>query len=199
MIKYLLLIVLVSLLNSCAILSLLNSGTANVKYTVSEATLNDGVKYEEVERISDPSFSIRNVQHPKTYGKWNVNLKVTPSLHYDDTTYQTGHTRFNKNKGREEELPNINIKRFMTLANLKLTGHTPIGAFALSGGFGGSVYKMDDGQGLNTIKTREMRKIDLAWYAFMSKHFFLLMGPRYYKAGYESYVFAFRIGYYWGK
>jgi hypothetical protein len=178
--------------------SLLNSGTLSIKYRVSEATLNE-VKYEEKKRLSNLSFSIRNIQHPKKYGRWNANFKITPSLHYDDTEYQTGKTEFNAATGTHDLLPNINIKRGISMANAKLTAHTPLGAFALSGGFGGTIYRMTDRAGLDTVKTREIRRIDLVWSAFLTKRIFVLAGPRYYKAGYESYVFAFRLGYFWGK
>jgi hypothetical protein len=185
--------IIVLTLNSCAITRLLNSGTVNIKYRVSEATF-DGVTYEEKERLTDPSFSIRNVQHPKSHGRWNFNVRITPSIHYDDTTYGTL-----AKKPTGEAYPDINLKRFIGFANLKSTFHTPVGAFALSAGFGGTVYKLDDGQGLETIKTREIRRLDLAYYAFFSRKFFLLMGPRYYKAGHETYIFAFRLGYFWGR
>lgn len=179
-------------------MSLLNSGTVSVKYRVSEAKF-DNVDYEAKERLTNPSFSIRNIQHPRKHGRWNINFKVTPSLHYDDTDYQTGKVSFNKETGRLEKLPIINIKRGITIANAKVTTHTPIGAFALSAGFGGTIYTMSDGAGLDTVKTREIRRLDLVWSGFLSKRLFVLAGPRYYKAGYESYVFAFRIGYFWGR
>ncbi|MDC1175311.1 hypothetical protein OAT67_07935 [Bacteriovoracaceae bacterium] len=177
-------------------MKLLNSGTGNIKYTVSETKFND-IKYENKSRIGNVSFSIRNVQHPKTYGKWNMNLKISPSLHADDTTYQTAHTYINTS-GALATLPDINVKRLMMLANLKLTTHTPIGAFALSGGFGGGVIKTKDGQALDSVTTREVRRIDLAYYTFFTDRFFLLMGPRYYREASESFVFAFRLGYFWG-
>ena len=192
------LVILLPLISSCAVTRLLNSGTVNIKYRAVEATFEDE-KYEISEHVTNPSFSIRNVQHPRAWGKWNLNLRLTPSLHYDDNTYQTGATFINTETGLEQTRPNINVRRGIILANLKTTLHTPIGAFALSGGFGGTMYRLDDGQGLNTIKTREIRRIDFAWYAFFTKRFFVLMGPRYYKAGYETYEFAFRIGYFWGR
>lgn len=192
------LILLVILLNSCAVTRLLNSGTVNMKYRVSEATFY-GVKYEEKERLTDPSISIRNVQHPKSHGRWNFNVKITPSIHYDDTTYGTLHKEYNNNTGQVEALPDVNLKRLIGFANLKSTFHTPVGAFAFSAGFGGTVYKLDDGMGLETVKTREMRRLDLAWYAFFSKRFFILMGPRYYNGGHEQYIFALRIGLFWGR
>ncbi len=186
-----------STLNSCAIASLLNSGTVNIKYRASEAKIHN-ISYEEDERVRSPSFSIRNVQHPKIYGKWNINIKLTPSLHIDNQTYKTGALYYDNSEEAFVLYPNVNIKRFIMLGNLKLTTHTPIGAFALSGGFGGTIYHMNNDKWLRTTKTREIRRIDLTWYAFLSKRFFVLMGPRYYKAGYETYEFAFRIGYFWG-
>lgn len=189
-------ILILPFFTGCSLLSLLNSGTANLKYTVAETKFND-IKYENKSRIGDVSFSIRNVQHPKIHGRWNINLRPSPSLHADTMTYQTGHTRVNSD-GVTETLPNIKVKRLMMLANLKLTTHTPIGAFALSAGFGGGVIKTEDGQGLDTITTREVRRIDLAYYGFFTDRFFLLMGPRYYKEQNESYVFSFRLGYFWG-
>tara|TARA_Y100000768_G_scaffold370540_1_gene336443 strand:- start:5405 stop:6019 length:615 start_codon:yes stop_codon:yes gene_type:complete len=187
-----------SCFNSCAITRLLNSGTANIKYRASEAKIH-GINYEEDDRVRSPSFSIRNVQHPRAWGKWNFNVRITPSLHIDNQTYTTGATYLSGETGRMETYPSVNVKRFITLANLKFTTHTPIGAFALSGGFGGTVYHMDNGAWIDTTKTREIRRIDFVWYGFLSKRFFVLMGPRYYKAGYETYEFAFRIGYFWGR
>jgi len=194
----LLLIYLTASLPSCAVLRLLNSGTANIKYRASEATIN-GIKYEESDRVTSPSFSIRNVQHPKPYGKWGFNVRVSPSLHYDDQTYQTGKTYFNQDSGNFDVFRPVRVRRGILLGNLKFTTHTPIGAFSLSGGFGGTMYNFDDGAGLQTTKTREIRRLDLVWYGFFTKRFFILAGPRYYKAGYETFEFAFRIGYFWGR
>lgn len=176
----------------------MNSGSVNIKYQVSEATLQ-GIRYEEVARVTNPSFSIRNIQHPRAYGRWNFNFRITPSLHYDDTDYETGELEFNVVTNDFQKRRNINIKRGISMANAKFSLHTPLGAFTLTGGFGGTIYKMDDGGAINTIKTREIRRLDFTWTGFLSRRFFILVGPRYYKAGYESYVFAFRLGYFWGK
>lgn len=197
MLRVCLILLFLPLLGSCAITRLLNSGTVNIKYRASEATFEDD-SYELDANVTNPSFSIRNVQHPRAWGKWNFNLRISPSLHYDDNTFATGAT-FIDTDGVEKTKPNINVRRGIILGNLKATLHSPIGAFALSGGFGGTVYRLNDGRGLDTIKTREIRRIDLAWYGFFTKRFFVLMGPRYYNAGYETYEFAFRIGYFWGR
>lgn len=196
--SFLFLIYFVASLQSCAVFRLLNSGTANIKYRTSEATIN-GIKYEESDRVTSPSFSIRNVQHPKPYGKWNFNVRLSPSIHYDDQTYQTGKTYFNPVSGINEVFRPVRVRRGILLGNLKFTTHTPIGAFSLSGGFGGTVYNFDDGAGLQTTKTREIRRLDFVWYGFFTRRFFILAGPRYYNAGYETFEFAFRIGYFWGK
>lgn len=192
------LILLPFILNSCAVTKLLNSGTVNIKYRAVKATFNNEL-YEISDRVTNPSISVRNVQHPKVWGRWNLNLRITPSIHYDDVTYQTGGTFVNPQNGQTELLPKINVRRGIALGNLKTTLHTPIGAFALAAGFGGTLYRLNDDRGLSTIKTREIRRADLAWYAFLTKHFFVLMGPRYYKTDYETFEFAFRIGYFWGK
>jgi hypothetical protein len=192
------LIFCVTFLNSCGVLKLLNSGTANIKYRVSEATL-DNTKYEEKGRLTNPSISIRNVQHPSWYKNWDYNIRLTPSIHYDDQDYETGGTFIDPTNGLIVKRSDINIRRGITMANLKATLHTRAGAFTASAGFGGTMYKIDDGRGLNSIKTREIRRLDLVWYGFISDRFFVLTGPRYYKAGYETFEFAFRIGYFWGK
>ena len=168
-----------------------------MKYRVSRATLN-GIKYEEDERLRELSFSIRNVQHPRAWGRWNMNFRITPSLHLDTQTYTTGATFYDPETDSTTNHYPIKIKRFITLANFKVTTHTPIGAFALSAGFGGTVYSMENGHALDTVKTREIRRLDLAYYAFLSKRFYVLMGPRYYRAGYETYEFAVRLGIFWG-
>lgn len=196
--KFLGILILLTILSSCAVANLLNSGTVNIKFRNAEATFEEE-RYEIEEHVTNPSFSVRNVQHPRAWGNWNFNLRITPSFHYDDNTYQTGATFLNPETGQEQRRPNINVRRGIALANLKATVHTPIGAFALSGGFGGTVYRLNDGAGLDTYRTREIRRLDLAWYGFFSKRFFVLMGPRYYKTDYETYEFAFRIGYFWGR
>jgi hypothetical protein len=176
--------------------SLLNSGTANLKYTISEATI-DGVKYENSDRLNQGSISIKNIQHPAKYGRWDFNIGIRPSIHFDREIYGTLQTRVNEN-GDTVRYPDITITRFLGFGNLILTAHMPLGQVALSGGFGGTVYRMTNHEGLNTIRTREVRRIDLAWIGFFEDRFFVTIGPRYYKEAYESYVFSFRIGYFWG-
>jgi len=190
-------ILIITCFSSCGALKLLNSGTANIKYRVSEARI-EGNNYREVERFSNPSISVRNVQHPRKHGRWNVNFRMTPSFHYNDIDYESGGTIFNE-AGNRVSLPNLNVKNLIGMGNAKLTLHTPIGAFALSLGFGGAISKLDNGSSLNTIQTREVRKIDLAWSAFFARRFFILAGPRYYKTDYEIFSFAFRLGFFWGK
>ena len=65
--------------SSCAPLSIFNAGTVHVKYIESRAKFY-GVKYREKARLTDPSVSIRNVQHPKVFGNWDLNF-TSHSLH----------------------------------------------------------------------------------------------------------------------
>ncbi|MGB0455117.1 MAG: hypothetical protein ACPGJV_15515 [Bacteriovoracaceae bacterium] len=162
-----------------------------MKYTDTEATFN-GVKYENIEKIKEVSVSIKNVQNPAKYGKWNFNIKLRPSIHFDRFTY----TPINESDRMDN--PDVKIRRLSVFANLKATAHTPIGAFVLKGGYGRTGHRATDTDGLDTYRTREIRKLDLSWVMFASKHIFFMIGPRYYKEQYESYVFAFRIGYFWG-
>lgn len=196
--RFLGLLFITFLFSGCAITRLLNSGTVNIKFRDVKATFENDL-YEISRHVSNPSFSVRNVQHPNAWGKWNLNLRLSPSIHYDDITYVTGATYLNPRTNVIETKPRVRVRRGIALANLKTTLHSPIGAFALAAGFGGTVYNLNDGQGLDTTKTREIRRVDLAWYAFLSKRFFVLMGPRYYKTDYETFEFAFRIGYFWGR
>lgn len=177
--------------------SLLNSGSVNLKYTKATATF-EGVTYENKERLSDVSFSVRNVQHPQKYGKWNFNVRITPSIHFDKIRYGTLAQRTNA-QGQIEQYPDLLFQRLSLMGNLAASWHTAIGAFVLKAGFGGAFYNLDDGQGFDTFRTREIRKVDLAWVAFLSKRFFVLLGPRYYVEQFEQYTFAFRIGYFWGR
>lgn len=177
--------------------SLLNSGSVNLKYTMARAKF-EGVTYENKERLSDVSISVRNIQHPEKYGPWNFNVSISPSIHLDRNRYGTLATRLNS-QGEIEQYPDLVFQRLSLMGNLAASWHTPVGAFVLKGGFGGAFYNLDDGQGFDTFKTREIRKIDLAWVAFMSKRFFVLMGPRYYVEQFEQYTFALRIGYFWGR
>ncbi len=190
--KYLALVLILLICSSC---SIFNSGTLHLKYSISDAKF-DGVKYKNSKRLSDVSFSIRKVQHPKAYGKWNINLKLSPSIHFDKTEFTTSESFIN-NDGFVEKHPDIMLKRLSGFGNLKLSTHTPVGAFVLTAGFGGSFYKLSSSNGLETLKTREIRKLDLAYVGFLTKRIFILAGPRYYKDSFEQYIFAFRIGYFW--
>lgn len=158
----------------------------------------DGQTYANKDRISDGSISIRNVQHPKRYGRWNMNLRITPAIHYDKTTFGTLASCENAD-GILERCPDLRIKRLSMMGNLKLTTHTPIGAFVLTGGYGRALKNTTSLWGMDQTRTTEIRKIDFAWIGFISKRFYILMGPRYYKEEFEQYVFAIRIGYMWGR
>jgi len=192
-----LLILTIPGLYSCALTRIFNSGSFNIKYTKSTAKI-EGELYENTDRLGNVSFSVRQLQHPKRYGKWNFNISISPSIHLDDLDYQTGATYIN-GQGNLTTRPVVNYLRLSGLANLKMTTHTPIGAFALSLGFGGNVSRIKNHADIDTIQTREIRRIDLAWYAFLSKRFFILTGPRYYLDNSEQFVWAIRLGAFWGK
>ncbi|MDD0853423.1 hypothetical protein HBN50_09955 [Halobacteriovorax sp. GB3] len=164
-----------------------------MKYTVSRAEIDD-VLYENKARLSDVSISVRNIQHPKQHGRWGMNLKLSPSIHLDRHTFSTLSTREDGTR-----YPDIKLRRLSVLGNLKLSTHTPIGAFVLTGGFGGAAKKMTSPGVLDTIRTTEVRKIDFAWIGFLSRRFYVLIGPRYYREQFEQYTFAFRLGYFWGR
>jgi len=189
-------ILLLFFLSSCGTTKLLNSGTVHVKYTVSRATFNNEL-YENKNRLGNVSGSIRNVQHPAGR-RWAANFKLVPSIHFSNTDYQSGGTRTSTTTGQLEPLPEINIKRLSGLGNLKLTFHTPIGQFTFNGGFGGTVYKFREKGNYETIKTSEIRKLGMAYTGFFAKRFFAMIGPRYFNDGNEQYVFAARLGYFWG-
>jgi hypothetical protein len=192
------LFIFITLINSCSSSDmLLNSGTVHVKYTVSNATFN-GELYENKTRLGSVSASIRNTEHPSGK-KWGASFKIHPSIHFSNTTYQSGGTRISSTTGILENLPEINIKRLSTLGSLKLNFHTPIGQFSLTGGFGGTLYKLKEKGTYETIKTSEIRKLGLAYTGFFTKRFFVMIGPRYFNDGNEQYVFAARLGYFWGK
>jgi hypothetical protein len=180
------------LFSSC---SLLNSGTVHVKYSKFKAKIDD-VTYENKKEFGDVSMSVRNVQHPKSHGKWAIKLKLSPSIHYEKHTLGT--LEYHVKDGVYQKMPDIKARRLSTFANLKLIFHTPIGSFAATGGYGGALSRFDMTGG-SSHRTTEISKVDFVYYKFLSRRFFLLMGPRYYKEKYEQVTFAFRIGYYWGK
>lgn len=191
--RYLSLFTIPFLICSC---SIFNAGTAHVKYTSAEATI-EGNRYEIKDRLANVSASIRQVDHPSKYGNWDISAKISPSIHLDRLVFQTGQTRVDE-FGNTTRLPDVKYQRLAGLANLRFTLFSPIGQFLLTGGFGGSFYKLDDGHGMDSTRTREVRKLELAYLGFMTKRIFILMGPRYYKSGFEQYTFAFRLGYFWG-
>ncbi|HAZ14990.1 MAG: hypothetical protein A2X86_17725 [Bdellovibrionales bacterium GWA2_49_15] len=177
--------------------SLLNSGTATVKYTEADATFN-GVRYENAEKLKDVSFTVKTIQHPSRYRLWNLNFRINPSIHLDRTTFITDET-FTNQQGEQEVYPTLYMTRLMGFANFKANMHTPIGGFVLAAGFGGSVYRLTDNAGLDTMKTREVRKLDFAYVAFLSRRFFIHIGPRYIREAYEQYIFAIRLGIFWDR
>lgn len=187
-----LLLALLTCLSSCAVF---NSGTVHVKYTDVRADF-EGVRYENEEKWGNLSVSIRGVQHPKVYGAWNINLTLSPSIHYDRQTFSTQQTFINE-LGERQRYPNVQQSRLAALGNLKLSTHTPIGSFTLSGGFGEALTKIR-GKGLDTLRTVQMRKIDFVYSFFVTERIFILMGPRYYQENHDEFLMALRVGYYWG-
>lgn len=181
------------LISSC---SVFNSGSVNLKYNTFRTTV-DGVTYANKRRVSDVSFSVRNVQHPKRHGRWGLNLKPSPSIHYERHTIGTLATARNED-GELEQLPDLDVRRLSLLGSLKLTLHTPIGAFAASAGYGRALSKLKSSQ-MNEYEHQEIRKFDFVWYKFISKRFFVLFGPRYYKSDYDQVTVALRLGFYWDK
>ena len=97
-------------LTSC---SLLNGGTVHVKYTKFQTDV-DGITYENKQDLGDVSFSVRNIQHPKQFGRWNLNLRLRPSIHYERHTLGTLSTRIN-DQGYRELYPDIKMRRCLDL------------------------------------------------------------------------------------
>ena len=197
LIRIISLILLVFLSASCSVLKLLNSGTAHIKYTVSRATFN-GQLYENVSRLGNISGSVRHVEHPKGR-KWGIGFRILPSIHLDNTQYQSGGSRLSTTTSMIENLPIVNVKRLSSFANARLTIHTPIGQFGLTGGFGGTLYRFEEIGYYSTTKTSEIRKAEVAYTGFFTERFFTVIGPRYYNDGNEQYVFAVRLGYMWSE
>lgn len=176
--------------------SIFNSGNVHLKYTTSKAKFNN-VSYENENRMADISISVKKVQHPKNHGPWDFNLGITPSIHFDRQKYSTNQTFINSNS-QIENYEDILVKRGLVFFNIGATTHTPIGQFVIKAGFGGELYEQRGEFGFDTIKTREVRKIDFNYIGFFSERFFILMGPRYLVNSYEQFIFAFRVGFFWG-
>lgn len=179
-------------LSSCAVF---NSATMHVKYTDVRADF-DGIRYENEEKWGNLSVSVRGVQHPKVYGPWGINLSLSPSLHFDRQSFFTDETFVNV-MGESERYPRIKQSRLAALGTLKLSTHTPIGSFTLSGGFGEALTKIR-GKGLDTLRTVQMRKIDFAYSFFLTERVFIMIGPRYYQENHDEFLMALRVGYFWG-
>ena len=175
--------------------SIFNSGTISIKRTETKANFY-GKNYSDIKKWTDVSFSIRRIQHPKKYGEWNINLGLSPSIHLDRSHLGLDDPTVLLTK--RHLYPDVKIKRLSTLGNLKLILHTPIGAFAASAGIGIAGYYAHSST-MNTYRTRQIRRIDLVWVGFLSKRLFILTGPRWYFEKTWQYVWAFRIGCFWGK
>ena len=186
-------LLLTVLFSSC---SLLNSGTATIKLSETRATFS-GRSYRNREMLSDLSLSVRNIQHPNGFKKWDTNLRFSPSIHFDKTELFT-EERLQLPSGEFTDFPDITIERASAFINLKLTAHMPIGQFVATAGKGIAGFRARDGESLNTKRTREITKFEVVYVGFLSRRFFILTGPRYYNDGNEQFVWAFRFGYFWG-
>lgn len=178
--------------------SILNSGTVHMKYTTATARF-DGVKYSNKERLKSISVSARNIQHPSLYPTWATTISLDPSIHYDTQVYGTLASKLNPQSGMIEPLPDIEIRRLSSFANVKAVQHTPIGAFTLSGGFGLGFSRLKDTRFVDTLMVRGMGKIDLNYVAFITPRFFFMVGPRYYRDSRDEFIVALRFGYFWGR
>ena len=176
--------------------SLLNSGTATIKYSETRATF-EGRSYRNKESLGDLSASIKNIQHPTVFGDWDLNLRFSPSIHLDKTELITKERRLLPS-GIYTDFPDITIRRLSAFINLKLSGHTPIGQFVATAGRGIAGFHARDGMGLDTRRTRGISKLELVYIAFFAKRFFFLTGPRYYNDGNDQLVWAVRLGIFWG-
>ncbi len=195
-IRFIIFCLTLALLQGCAVLGLLNSGTTHLKYTVSDTTF-DGVHYKNAERFGDVSFSVRNIQHPYQYENWKFNVGLSPSIHYDKERYRPKETKSQLKLPDFDLLPEIQIRRLLGFANVKGSLHTPVGAFVLTAGLGLGLSERRDNQEYVHTTTKKISKIDLVWVGFISERFFIMAGPRYYNEDYEQLVFAFRLGYFW--
>ncbi|MCK5073912.1 MAG: hypothetical protein KAQ98_10835 [Bacteriovoracaceae bacterium] len=180
-------------LTSC---SVFNSGTLSIKYTQAKATFFEK-NYQNKDDWTNVSFSIRRVQHPYTYGDWNMNLSISPSIHFDRTKLELNGNGEIRAEDRWR-YPDVKIQRGSALGNLKLTIHTPIGAFAGAAGYGIAGYYAK-APNLDTYKTSEIRKLDIVYIGFLSKRIFFLSGPRWYYDGNWQFFWAIRFGYFWGR
>lgn len=194
LIRLLILISFAVFASSC---SLLNSGTATIKYSETRATFNKR-DYRNKENLGDLSVSVKNLQHPKAHDKYDLNLRFSPSIHLDKTELVTSEKRLLPS-GIYTDYPEITIRRLSVFINLKLTGHTPMGQFVATAGQGLAGFHARDGQGLDTRRTRNITKFELVYVGFFSKRFFFLTGPRYYNDGNHQYVWAARLGLFWGR
>lgn len=176
--------------------ALFNSGTTHLKYTASDTKFGE-VHYENKEKIGDISFSIRNIEHPERYGRWNSTLRLRPSIHLDKENYRPKKNQRDKIENFDE-LPDIRIRRFLAFGDLRGSLHTPAGAFVLSLGVGGVLSERRDNGDLNYLKTQKATKIDLAWIAFITRRLFFMTGPRYYNEEYEQFIWSVRLGLFWG-
>ncbi|PIK15393.1 hypothetical protein [Halobacteriovorax sp. JY17] len=186
-------LLLILLLNSSC--SIFNAGTAHLKYSDIDAGL-EGNKYELKEKLGSISASIRQLEHPKGYRSWDYIVKLSPSIHLDRFEFQAGVAATSPTT--TTNVYDLKYRRLSGLGNLKIEFFTPGGQLVFTAGFGGAIYRLDDGHGLKTTKTREVRKFDIAYSVFLTDRIFLMMGPRYYKTAFEQYTFTFRVGYFWG-
>lgn len=178
--------------------SLLNSGALSVKYKEDKAII-DGRTYERKRKISNGSISFKNIQHPSIYGRWNISMSLTPSIHLDRSTLETDHQNTLPD-GRKTDYPDIKMDRAWGFINVGVVTHTPLGAFALKYGYGLALFHMNNSQELKTYRTTQVEKYELNWIAFMTKRFFFLTGPSYYYYSHNwAFSWAFRLGLYWGK
>ena len=147
--------------------SIFNSATVHVKYTDVRAEIDD-VDYENIEKFGNISSSIRRVQHPKQYDKWDINFSLSPTIHFDRQLFHpVGVTE-------EDDVPDLTKSRLSILGNLKLTTHTPIGAFVLTGGYGQSFLKLSKDTGTESYRSTQIRRLDFVYLGFFARRFYTL-------------------------
>jgi hypothetical protein len=185
------------LFSSCGLVN-----TANVSLRSAQtADPVQGRQYQAKNIPSTMAITVKGVEHPNRYKKWDLGWRWRPSIHLEKAKLVTNEQRRNLDSGAWESYPPLRLRNFMTYANLELATYTPIGSFVLSLGHGVKHQQLIDGQTINQRITVNGSKWELAHLLFFRPRWYSHFSYRLLTAHSttDTRSVALKIGYYFEK
>ncbi len=112
-----------------------------------------------------PSFlgmlSLESLEHPRHYKIWDISYSFFTTL----GTHSWKLDRFDN----AAFIDSSQVIVYNILYNAGITGHTPIGAFSLNGGYGFAHSKYSDSLGINLTQNRAVSRFGFTYTAFLNE------------------------------